>query len=257
MSWQATSATKRLTCDDSGLRLTRTEKLILMILSDGIDPYTGLAIPSQELLAQQAACTSRTVRRILVKLRARGLVEIEGRGGRGGHQYRLTYVPPEEARKADKMSGFPRQRNRTLATKNRTSEAQNPDIGDRNVDIAMSAEEKEEHEEHEEKGSGSCEPSRFAFRGTHLRVTEKQDQLLGEAFPWVERTAEYRKMDAWLEANAERRPKNHSRFAHNWFSKIDTPGNRRERSRLPGRRPAMAVEAAPGKYDNLKPHEIL
>jgi len=46
---------------------------------------------------------------------------------------------------------------------------------------------------------------------------------LGEAFPWVERQAEYRKMESWLEANPLRRPKNASRFAHNWFSKIDAP----------------------------------
>jgi len=46
---------------------------------------------------------------------------------------------------------------------------------------------------------------------------------LSEAFPWVERQAEYRKMESWLEANPLRRPRNTSRFAHNWFSKIDAP----------------------------------
>ena len=43
---------------------------------------------------------------------------------------------------------------------------------------------------------------------------------MAEAFPWVERQMEYRKMNAWLEANPARRPHNLARFAHNWLNKI-------------------------------------
>src|SRR5712691_7387749 len=64
---------------------------------------------------------------------------------------------------------------------------------------------------------------RYAYRGLRLAISERQDWLLSEAFPWVERQAEYRKMESWLEANPLRRPRNTSRFAHNWFSKIDAP----------------------------------
>jgi hypothetical protein len=64
----------------------------------------------------------------------------------------------------------------------------------------------------------------FAYQGARLAITARQDLLLGAAFPWVERQAEYRKMNSWLEANPLRRPKNASRFAHNWFSKIPPPG---------------------------------
>lgn len=67
------------------------------------------------------------------------------------------------------------------------------------------------------------EPARFAFSGVHLRITERQDTLLAEAFPWVDRSTEYRKMDSWLEGNLERRPKKHARFAHNWMAKIPAP----------------------------------
>ncbi len=65
--------------------------------------------------------------------------------------------------------------------------------------------------------------SPFAFAGTHLKVTSRQDHLLGEAFPWVDRQAEYRKCDSWLESNPSRRPRNTGRFLHNWFSKIPSP----------------------------------
>lgn len=75
----------------------------------------------------------------------------------------------------------------------------------------------------EKEASQAQAPPHFAFEGTHLRVSEKQDQLLGEAFPWVDRQREYRKADSWVEANPFRRPKQSSRFLHNWFSKIPIP----------------------------------
>jgi len=63
----------------------------------------------------------------------------------------------------------------------------------------------------------------FAYQGARLAITARQDALLSAAFPWVERQAEYRKMNSWLEANPLRRPRDASRFAHNWFSKIPPP----------------------------------
>ncbi len=92
--------------------------------------------------------------------------------------------------------------------------------------------------------SGSSEPSRLAFSGIHLTISERQDQLLAEAFPWVDRPQEYRKMDSWLEANPGRHPKKHSRFAHNWFSRIELGRN--------GKRPRGALPPPAGKYSNLK-----
>jgi uncharacterized protein YdaU (DUF1376 family) len=63
----------------------------------------------------------------------------------------------------------------------------------------------------------------LSFSGQHFSVTTKQDAVLGEAFPWIDRPAEYRKADSWLEANPERRPKKANRFLHNWFSRISQP----------------------------------
>ena len=66
-------------------------------------------------------------------------------------------------------------------------------------------------------------PSPSAFSGAHLTVSEKQDRLLAEAFPWVDRPIEYRKANAWLDANPQRRPRKTAKFVYNWFSKIAAP----------------------------------
>ncbi len=65
----------------------------------------------------------------------------------------------------------------------------------------------------------------WAFQGIHVAVTQRQDRLLAEGFPWVDRQAEYRKADSWLEGNPNRRPKRIVAFLHNWFSKIPSPSN--------------------------------
>jgi hypothetical protein len=64
----------------------------------------------------------------------------------------------------------------------------------------------------------------LAFAGQHLSVTEQQDGLAAEAFPWVDLQVEYRKMDSWLEANPNKRPKAPAKFIHNWLARIDPPG---------------------------------
>lgn len=75
----------------------------------------------------------------------------------------------------------------------------------------------------EEEKPAQASPSRFAFDNALLQVTQKQDAVLGEAFPWVNRQHEYRYITSWLEANPDRRPKNSTRFLHNWFAKIEKP----------------------------------
>lgn len=72
------------------------------------------------------------------------------------------------------------------------------------------------------KRAAQATPS-LSFSGQHFSVTEKQDAMLGEAFPWVDRHAEYRKADSWMEANPDKRPKKANRFLHNWFSRITQP----------------------------------
>jgi len=80
-----------------------------------------------------------------------------------------------------------------------------------------------ESREKKEKKEAPAPPS-LSFSGQHFSVTQRQDALLGEAFTWIDRPAEYRKADSWLEANPERRPKKASRFLHKWFSRIPAKG---------------------------------
>lgn len=89
------------------------------------------------------------------------------------------------------------------------------------------------------KESAQAAPS-LSFSGQHFSVTKKQDALLGEAFPWIDRSAEYRKADSWLEANPERRPKKANRFLHNWFARIGQPGKGGSRGK-PDTNEAVAI----------------
>jgi hypothetical protein len=68
-------------------------------------------------------------------------------------------------------------------------------------------------------------PSPSAFSGFRLSVSERQDVVLKSGFPWVDRQAEYRRIDSWLESNPDRQPRNSRRFLHNWFAKIPSPSN--------------------------------
>jgi hypothetical protein len=116
----------------------------------------------------------------------------------------------------------------------------------------------------EKKKEAPAVPS-LSFSGLHFSITEKQDALLGEAFPWIDRPVEYRKVDSWLEANPERRPKKSSRFLHNWFSRIAQPkegtnGNQNisaeERIRQGDIAAARFLENNCGVAANLRPSAV-
>lgn len=62
-----------------------------------------------------------------------------------------------------------------------------------------------------------------AYAGQKLRINAKQDDAFARAFPWVERPAEYAKMDSWLLSNPERHISKFGAFAHRWLSKIPQP----------------------------------
>lgn len=89
--------------------------------------------------------------------------------------------------------------------------------------------------ETKEHAPASPSPS---FAGQRLSVGQKQDQDLGEAFPWVDRQVEYRKADKWIVDNPARAPRSVARFLRKWFARI-------ERSRIP------AVTAKPVEIPDL------
>jgi hypothetical protein len=76
------------------------------------------------------------------------------------------------------------------------------------------------------KRTAEAAPARLVFEGQKLQITVHQDAALATGFPWVDRPAEYAKMDSWLVGNTARHIKKFSQFAHNWFAKIPRPNAR-------------------------------
>ena len=74
-------------------------------------------------------------------------------------------------------------------------------------------------------------PSPLAFSGQHFKLTEKHDKILGDAFPWVNRIAEYKKADSWIEGHPNKKPKRIGAFLHNWFSKVEAPSSPEHKSK--------------------------
>jgi len=115
---------------------------------------------------------------------------------------------------------------------------------------------KKKTEERKKAAQGEKHPSPLVFAGRHLKVTEAQDRMLADAFPWVDRQAEYAKMDAWLEVNPAKRPKNQGRFAYNWVSKVPPPGVKNASDQRFGK-PSGAVHGDTAKYSHRKPDIIV
>lgn len=60
-----------------------------------------------------------------------------------------------------------------------------------------------------------------AYVGRNLEVSPETHDLLGDWFPLVDRSAEYRAADSWLETRPRRQwPKNHRRFLLSWFKRV-------------------------------------
>lgn len=62
---------------------------------------------------------------------------------------------------------------------------------------------------------------KFAFSGDILKIPEASHLKFIKAFPEIDLNREYEKMDAWLVSNPQKKKKNFSSFANNWFGRID------------------------------------
>jgi hypothetical protein len=74
LSWQATSYVKTLTIAPDGSAVTRSEKLLLLILADYHNTEQKAAWPSARTLAADTLLTVRHVRRVLASVKKRGLI---------------------------------------------------------------------------------------------------------------------------------------------------------------------------------------
>lgn len=216
------------------LDLPQNLKFVLLAFADHADDE-GLCFPSISRVAWKTGYSERSIQSIVRKLDEELHLLKPVQHKKGGRGLAVVYrIQPEKGEKSapfftGKGCSAQQKRVKSKPLKGEVAAAPQSSVTTNN---------------HQKKGSGSSEPSHFAFSGRHLKITEAQDQLLAEAFPSVDRAAEYRKMDSWLEANAERRPKKQSRFAQNWFSRIEPRRN--------GTRSSGAVAPPAGKYSSLK-----
>lgn len=204
--------------------------VLLMIANHAHSDGTG-AWPAAETLARESRITARHVVRIIPKLVTSGELEVQQGGGpRGTNLYSL----PAFRRSTEKLSGVTSCQTDKCDGSPRQMQQPGGDICGPQMSpepsLTVIGEPSGEPKSAPANGApeAPARPSPAAFSGAHLIVSEKQDRLLGEAFPWADRVSEYRKADAWLEAHPDRRPRRVAAFIHNWLSKVEAPSNKRK-----------------------------
>jgi len=95
MSWHATASVKPITHDAFGRKLTSTEKLVLLILSDYFDDGSHCAWPGISRLATESLLSLRQVLRVLKSLEDRQLISTERRPNKS-NVYRFKFLPSAE-----------------------------------------------------------------------------------------------------------------------------------------------------------------
>lgn len=98
MSWKATAAVKEI-CEG----ITRSEKMLLLILAECHNAETGRCTPSVRYLAKYCLMSERQAVRLLASLETRGFISTEQRFGRDGRQTSNAYTLP--CIRGDTMSG--------------------------------------------------------------------------------------------------------------------------------------------------------
>lgn len=101
-------------------------------------------------------------------------------------------------------------------------------------------------QEVESEEKKSADP--IAYKGTHLQITDPQHQKLVGAYPGLNVAAHYAEADLWLDANPQKRRKNHYAFARNWLAiaQRHISGNGRQAEALIGMAPAAGVHVKAG-----------
>ena len=207
--------------------LPSSEKLVLLAMADHADDTGKNCFPSIPRIARKSSMTRRGVQKVLRRLEEKGRIRPVGRRADGTIEYAITLQGGEPYSRGERSS------RRTVDAEGANQSAKGGERGSPESSVTVI--------EPPKSTQAKTRPSpSLAFRGAHLMITEKQDRLLGEAFPWIARQSEYRKMDSWLDANTESRPKKHSRFAHNWFQRNSPKGGHSNGNAKPSANDAAA-----------------
>ena len=235
MSFRATKFVRQLR------GLSAVEKAVAFVVADHDNHRGGGANPSMATIAEESGIENReTASRIMARLVAYKVIQApQPSKGRKPTVYFFNYeiancdspVTVADPRTVTRESQLPFPNRDSEPVKN----APTVTLEGSNRDSPVTGRVLKGTTRKGKARGAPAEPSLSCFTGQHLDVTQRQDALLGEAFPWIDRQSEYRKIDSWLEANPERRPKKASRFLHNWFQRC-TPQKGGNGTNGPGRK---------------------
>lgn len=108
MSWKASAWAKNVTSCPDGSQVTRSEKLLLLVMADDYRDHDGMCISSMRQLASDALMSVRTVRRLVRSLELKGLVETHFGGPRNwqpnGYRFPALSTAARGTQSTDTMS---------------------------------------------------------------------------------------------------------------------------------------------------------
>jgi hypothetical protein len=227
--------------------MSATETLAFIYICSEADTRTGIWKGSANSLSGELGLTERTARDVLERLEHGGYIRRFAVPGRHScypilvHKFLIT----DGEHNGEQLNAMDSKSPTELAYYSRGQSVE--DSVQHSVEHgAAQKRTKNRNKRGEKKKEAQAAPS-LSFAGLHFSVTQKQDELLGGAFPWIDRPNEYRRADSWLEANPERRPRKTSKFLHNWFSRITQPkGGANGKGKLTGDDLTRANLAAAG-----------
>lgn len=109
MSWKATSYVRQLLRAPNGEPITRSEKLLLMVLADYYNDKQEGAWPSANELAKAAMFSKRRVWELIASVKRKGILEVEHRGflngATGSNFYRFPAMESMQGESATARRG--------------------------------------------------------------------------------------------------------------------------------------------------------
>jgi len=204
-------------------RMSITEGLAFVYICSQADTRSGIWKGCAKSLSGELGIPERTARDVLEKMEHGDYIRRFAVPGRHVcypilvHKFEITQGEHD----GEQLNALESKSHAELSYFSREQSVEQD--GEHGVEHGAAQRRSEKRDKRQEKKKEAPAAPSLSFSCEYFSVSEKQDATLGEAFPWIDRPAEYRKAHSWLEANPERRPKKANRFLHNWFSRITQP----------------------------------
>jgi hypothetical protein len=130
---------------------------------------------------------------------------------------------PEECRPTDRGVVLPpRQKTATVKPASTVVQKHSTTVMTKPTHIVRKNSKKEQREMSCAEREASC--FTLIFEGRVLEITQRQDLILGELFPWIDRVSEYRKLDQWWVAHPKCAPSDgFYSLVFDWMARIPPP----------------------------------